>query len=245
MGKMVSRLLKAAPFASMVLLVLLIAAAEAFPHTLIALTAEDGFVENLTALLFLFSGLVFFWCAYKAHTSPRRKGPLLVFCLAAWGVLLVVFAGEEISWGQRIFDFATPEAIDRANKQNEFNIHNLSFFDSFGGTGAYVSMLMLTVGLVLPILDRYLPIIGKIGIPVPSLACSILFVGAYMYGIYFKLIPAKFEAELQFVYFFRAIEIRELILSLATVCFAHEFLWRITSAPGQPGQPGHGAARTG
>ncbi|MFW8637504.1 hypothetical protein [Cribrihabitans pelagius] len=237
-----SRLLKAGPLASIVVLVLLIAAAEAFPHALIELADEDGIVENLTALLFFISGLVFFWSAYKAHTSQRRKGAFTVYFLAAWGVLLVVFAGEEISWGQRIFDFATPEAIERANKQNEFTIHNLSFFDSYGGTGAYASMLMLSVGLVLPILDRFLPIIGKIGIPVPSLSCCILFVGAYLYGLYFKLIPAKFEAELQFVYFFRAIEVRELILSLATICFAYELLRRITHASGQPG---HGAASTG
>ena len=35
---------------------------------------------------------------------------------------------EEISWGQRIFDIDTPEALKEVNVQKEINIHNLVFF---------------------------------------------------------------------------------------------------------------------
>ena len=32
--------------------------------------------------------------------------------------------GEEISWGQRLFGIATPEALKETNLQNEINLHN-------------------------------------------------------------------------------------------------------------------------
>ncbi len=41
------------------------------------------------------------------------------------GIALVFIAGEEISWGQRIFEFTTPEFLRDLNRQNEFNVHNL------------------------------------------------------------------------------------------------------------------------
>jgi hypothetical protein len=220
-----------ASLVSILILISLVAVAQAFPLALIELNREDGIIENTTAALFLVSGLIFLWCARAAHLSQRREGSYGVFFLTAWGILLIVFAGEEISWGQRIFDFATPEAIDQANKQNEFNVHNLYYFDSLGGTDKYVSILMLFMGLVLPIMDRFIPLMRQIGMPVPSLSCCILFAGAYLYGLYFKLMPTGVEADLQFTYFFSAIEVRELILSLATTCFAVHIYQQISRAP--------------
>ena len=208
----------AGPFISIGILLLLVAAAEAFPHAMIALGEEDGPLENLTALLFFIAGLIFLWSARKAKDGQRLEGAYAVFFLVAWGVLMIVFAGEEISWGQRIFGFETPEAIDRANKQNEFNIHNLAFFDSYGGTGNYVSIFMLTVGIVLPVMDRLFPLIRRIGIPVPSLTCCILFAGSYFYGVYFNLMPDRFDAELQFIYFHRHLP-HFLVQKLDQSCF--------------------------
>ena len=42
---------------------------------------------------------------------------------------------EEISWGQRIFGFQTPEGIRDINAQREFNIHNLRIFHGKTETG--------------------------------------------------------------------------------------------------------------
>lgn len=36
--------------------------------------------------------------------------------------------GEEISWGQRIFNIQTPKVIADANRQSELNFHNLYIF---------------------------------------------------------------------------------------------------------------------
>ena len=42
------------------------------------------------------------------------------------GIVLVFAAGEEISWGQRIFNFATPDFLIPLNASNEFNVHNIN-----------------------------------------------------------------------------------------------------------------------
>ncbi|MEE2984510.1 MAG: hypothetical protein VX929_14635 [Pseudomonadota bacterium] len=52
----------------------------------------------------------------------------------AWIALLVLvciyFAGEELSWGQHIFQWQTPEYIESINDQKETNLHNVSsWFD--------------------------------------------------------------------------------------------------------------------
>ncbi len=41
---------------------------------------------------------------------------LFIFCFIAFG--------EEISWGQHIWGFESPELLQKINKQQETNIHN-------------------------------------------------------------------------------------------------------------------------
>ena len=41
------------------------------------------------------------------------------------GLFYLVCAGEEISWGQRVFGWETPEGIAAINEQGETNLHNL------------------------------------------------------------------------------------------------------------------------
>ena len=40
------------------------------------------------------------------------------------GTVLLFTAGEEISWGQHIFGYPTPDWIAERNSQEEFNLHN-------------------------------------------------------------------------------------------------------------------------
>ena len=54
---------------------------------------------------------------------PRSDRPSRIFAsLAAIAALL--FAGEEISWGQRIFGFESTGVFAKANYQGETNFHN-------------------------------------------------------------------------------------------------------------------------
>lgn len=78
---------------------------------------DTGVVEYATVLLFLWSALACAWLA--------RRGPTLArWVYAAGAVGAVLIAGEEISWGQWLFHWSTPEAIAAGNLQDETNLHN-------------------------------------------------------------------------------------------------------------------------
>ena len=59
--------------------------------------------------------------------APGLKGKPLLF---AWVSLLALgclyIAGEEVSWGQHLFFWQTPETWRALNDQNETNLHNIS-----------------------------------------------------------------------------------------------------------------------
>jgi len=85
---------------------------------------EDGPVE-WSSFVLLFSG-----SAVVTWTAIRYRGkdnvPRLATCgLVVLAVTLFLVAMEEISWGQRVFGFRTPDALT-ANMQDEANLHNLA-----------------------------------------------------------------------------------------------------------------------
>ena len=83
---------------------------------------------------------------------------------------MVFAAEEEISWGQRIFGFATPEFLLPLNYQKEFNVHNLSDrgFDRIYRNGAFLLCLATSAAFFFR-KDRLL------GIPFPSILLTLGF----------------------------------------------------------------------
>lgn len=90
-----------------------------FIHGLRKLYAEDALLENMTALFAIAAGLLLFCSVGKATTRRSRT------ILSLIGIAFLLFGLEEISWGQRIFGFETPQKVAQINYQQEFNIHNL------------------------------------------------------------------------------------------------------------------------
>ena len=128
------------------------------PGTLHALTREDSWVENLTVVWFLLAGLLLVVTAWMERSSFRR-------CVYILGSLAMVFAaGEEISWGQRIFGFATPDFLMHLNEQKEFTVHNIAnkTFDFIYLNGTLV-LCMTTCAAFFCRKDRLF------GIPLPSI----------------------------------------------------------------------------
>jgi hypothetical protein len=80
---------------------------------------EDGILENLTALLSVGASIVFIYLGSKYRSGMER---LFLYGIAAF---MFVFAMEEISWGQRIIGWETPELLSEVNVQNESNLHNI------------------------------------------------------------------------------------------------------------------------
>ena len=128
------------------------------PQTFGALSREDCWVENLTAVWFLLAGILLFVTARAERSFLRR-------CVYILGGMAMVFAaGEEISWGQRIFEFTTPDFLMSLNAQQEFNVHNINqrMFDVLWLNGALI-LCMVTSAAFFCRKDRLW------GIPLPSI----------------------------------------------------------------------------
>ena len=130
------------------------------PWTFHALTREDSLVENLTVVWFVLAGLLLLVTALVERSFFRR----CVYILG--GVAMVFAAGEEISWGQRIFGFATPDFLMHLNYQKEFNVHNISYrtfdFERLYRNGTLI-LCMVTSAAFFCRKDRLF------GIPLPSI----------------------------------------------------------------------------
>ena len=122
------------------------------------LSAEDSWVENLTAVWFLLAGFLLFTVAWTERSSFRRG----VYVLG--GLALLFGAGEEISWGQRIFGLATPDFLLDLNAQRELNVHNINarLFDRIYREGSLLLSLVACAAFCCR-KDRLF------GIPLPSI----------------------------------------------------------------------------
>ena len=96
------------------------------------LTSEDGFIENLSAFCFLMASLISFLTFFKSKTIEKKYALKMRknYCFLLLGILFFFCFGEEISWGQRIFNVAATEEIKSINAQGETNLHNLNIFHS-------------------------------------------------------------------------------------------------------------------
>lgn len=148
-------------------------------------TAEDGWVENLTALSLAMAGFIVIAEIVK-RVKENSVTKFWIFCRVLFALLLIFGAGEEISWGQRIFNISSGEFFLENNAQAETNLHNLKV----GGVklNKLIFGQILTVGLVvyfivLPILHRRFEGIRKLirtfGVPLPLGYHSIAFILAY------------------------------------------------------------------
>jgi hypothetical protein len=90
----------------------------------------EGFIELIEAFCWALTFVVFL----NLFIATRKmKGKTF---RTTWFLVLAMFAfvafGEEISWGQHIFGFSTPESFQEINKQKETNLHNLNISKIIG-----------------------------------------------------------------------------------------------------------------
>ncbi len=94
-----------------------------YPIAYAHLVAEDFEGEYATMVAYLGAGLLFLVDARRAPARSRKAISLAI------GLVALLIAGEEVSWGQRIWSkllgFHVPEFIEEANRQSELNLHNL------------------------------------------------------------------------------------------------------------------------
>jgi hypothetical protein len=140
---------------------------------------EDGPVENLTALFYLLAAGMFIY-------ANRGDGFRNIW-LWGYAVLFFLVAGEEISWGQRLFCIDTPEVLVRVNVQGEANLHNI---EGVHGTVRAVGLvIILAVCYAIPLSSRFFrplrDLLGRLRHPVFPLWAA----GITTLAILFMVIP--------------------------------------------------------
>ena len=143
------------------------------------LLTEDQLFEYWTVVLYLASAFVCLvgpWVV--AGTTPITR-----YWLMGWGVLFLLVALEEISWGQRIFGVETPDFFVSHNLQDETNFHNL---DSEGVNRLFASFVF-AVAIALPSLTlmskRLNSLIRRYGVPLPQWELVVPFLLAFAFFV--------------------------------------------------------------
>jgi len=116
------------------------------------LHSEGGPHETLQ---FIFMAIAFCIAIFTLVKVKSQNLWLSVWVgIAALSSLYV--AGEEVSWGQHIFDWGTPEFWSGVNDQNETNLHNTS---SWLDQKPRLILLIGTItgGLIIPALAKWKP----------------------------------------------------------------------------------------
>lgn len=96
------------------------------------LFGEDQFFENIGVIGFFLTSVVFLYGLVKTQNKPAFNvfyHRLRMLLLLGFALLFFFGAGEEISWGQRIFNLTTPETLEAINAQGELNVHNINIFE--------------------------------------------------------------------------------------------------------------------
>jgi hypothetical protein len=183
--------------------------------TVVRLAREDGIVQDSGAVFFLVAGIAFL-LAFARWPS--------VFTLLLGLLFLFAFL-EEISYGQRLFGFATPQYFLEHNVQQEFNLHNMEWFERTDEVGEgfldklvsmdrLFSLFWLGYCVVVPVICRFsgraMRLATRIRLPIAPLVIAALFVLNYLVGKAFEAARPALAADVT--------EIKETV-------FAYLFAW--------------------
>lgn len=197
---------------------------------------EDRYFENMGALGFFLTAFVFFYGFLKA----AKPVPVNIFfrirqlMLLGFAVMFFFGGGEEISWGQRIFNVQTPAALAEINVQGETNIHNIGLFEYMIPFETVFDLLWLSLTIALPLAVLFVkPLSGFIDkfFFIPRIGIGFLFLFNYIWA---KLSIAFFESRYIFhiVPFIQAVqEIKESNYALLFVLVAIDIVWGLRRKP--------------
>jgi hypothetical protein len=111
------------------------------------LVREDHLLEWIQSLTYFGSSILALLVAVRLLKNKRRALGWLNVLLSA-GLLFVAI--EEISWGQRVFGWESPDFFMEFNRQEETNVHNLRpvrivehyIFILIGAYGCFAHLLL-------------------------------------------------------------------------------------------------------
>lgn len=143
------------------------------------LLTDDGPVEWAQFVCFCVASIAAFGIAVQRFRENHRW-QATIFGVIGMGLLFI--SGEEVAWGQRVFDLETPDRLEDINKQNEITLHNVG--DALVWMNA-IMMIAAAVAVAAPFLNRRLRLerifadADRLFVPPVFLAPAFLVVFAY------------------------------------------------------------------
>ena len=177
--------------------------------TYVRLIAENNWGEFATFVGFMCSCALFATLFYLSLN--KRRDIWFVF----FAIVTFLIAMEEISWGQTILNFKTPNLFLNFNFQEEVGFHNIRAVSPDNMTYFVVSIGFVVYGFILPVLvflsARAKRIVQNINFPVPPIHLSPLFIATTYFLNFSTLVKSS--------------EIGELFMSISLSCLALEYIW--------------------
>jgi hypothetical protein len=177
-------------------------------------TGEDQFGENLQVL---FWGVSLVLCIIFIKNKLREGDNIfaVLYVILGFGIFFII--GEEVSWGQRIFGWITPESVKEINKQGETNIHNIH---GIGSTIKWIHMIVGAYGTFLPLVAMKSKALVRFRTQLSMLVPPIALVPYFAFIFFWRGYRNLFDAPKKFYFVVSEFtEVTELALSLAFALF--------------------------
>ena len=136
------------------------------------LTLENGLLQDLTVLCYAAAAMLLFGLLLRG-LGPRTRTGTWTLVASHAHTWMLGGGGEEINWGQSVFQYETPEFLARTNIQQEVSLHNIELPGLPGRHWSNDVLLIISLfgGTVLPILVLTSPQIRRLAwmaeIPLP------------------------------------------------------------------------------
>ncbi|MFG0252189.1 MAG: hypothetical protein ACF8NJ_04865 [Phycisphaerales bacterium JB038] len=187
-----------------------------------------GLVEHLTVVILGIAAVIGVVAVHRTWKQQCRK-PMILW-VAACTLGAVYFGGEEASWGQWYFGWATSKTFEEINRQGETNLHNISEWLSYKPK-LLAQLFVIFAGWLVPWLQHLL---GKTPSP-GNLASWILAPRAcWLAGAIFPLLWVLSSIDLPPVDGLGASEFREFWIAWFLTLYLASYLPRLKTPPPTP-----------
>ena len=177
-------------------------------------TGEDQFGENLQVLFWAVSfvlALIF----VKKKLGEGDNIFAVMYLILSVGIVFII--GEEISWGQRVFGWLTPESLQEINKQGETNIHNIH---GIGSAFKWAHLIIGAYGTFLPLIVMRSRFLARFKHQVSMLVPHFTLIPLFAFLFFWRSYRNLFEAPKKYYFAISEFsEVTELGLSIAFALF--------------------------
>ncbi len=190
------------------------------------LTGEDKIAETLQVICWIIS-FVLTILIIKKSARANEKGVAVLFGILAVGIIFMI--GEEISWGQRLFGWETPESYASINKQEETNLHNIH---GVGFTFKWLHMIVGGYGGLLPLVLLFTSVLQEHRKFLSRIVPHFTLIPFFLMPFFWRLYRNLFDAPKDFYFVVSEYsEVMELVLASGFVFF---FLFQKRQFDSQP-----------